>query len=189
MYERNTIRERVELRNAVIDSCERASVIWLIRLRWSMASLNSEQNWADSMLKRAWRVRPPRHCDLSRAASRFVHDSTAREPIKRERDREREREREESRPVDSLRPINTATQTARDVVQFFMTLEMRRRMQRRLRRLHGAGRTTQRGDDKLLGIIAVMCVGALTTQFRRCFIYHGISRCINIYPLAIYTGR
>jgi len=47
----------------------------------------------------------------------------------------------------------------------------------------------QCGDDKLLGIITVMCVGALTTQFRRCFIYRGISPCINIYPPAIYTGR
>lgn len=59
----------------------RASWIRLIRLRRSMASLNSGQNWADSVLKRAWRARP-RLRSLA-GASRFVRDSTAREPIKR----------------------------------------------------------------------------------------------------------
>lgn len=150
--------------------------IRLIRLRRSMASLNSAKlgrfDVKESMTRAAAVAisRGPR-CALC-AIPRRVN------PL-----------REKSSLVDSLRLINTATQTARDVVQFFMTLEMRRRMQQRLWRLHGAGCATQRGDDKLLGIIAVMCVGALTTQFRRCFIYHGISRCINIYPLAIYTGR
>lgn len=122
-----------------------------------------------------------RRCDLSRAASRFVHDSTAREPIKREE--------LQSRPFSTADKHRDANRAQRRSILHDVRNAAADVTQRRLRRLHGAGCATQRGDDKLLGIIAVMCVGALTTQFRRCFIYHGISRCINIYPLAIYTGR
>jgi len=170
----------------------RASVlprIRLIRLRRGMASLNSGRNWADSVLKRAWRARP--WFAISRGfPSRFVRDSTAREPIKRG-EREREREREGGREKTGGR-FFTADKLcdANHRARRCLILHDVRNAASASAIIRCAGcATVTRRDDKLLGIIAVMCVGALTTQFRRCFIYRGISRCINIYPPAIYTGR
>lgn len=187
LHERERVKprkSRVSIRTSVLPR------IRLIRLRRSMASLNSGQNWADSVLKRAWHGRGR---DLSRGpASRFVRDSTAREPIKSGEERR-------GAPL-SLSPFPPPR-------RFFTADKIPRRETRATRwrlildemlgnasggdyTVRGSRRATQRGDDKLLGIIAVMCVGALTTQFRRCFIYRGISRCINIYPPAIYSpGR
>lgn len=105
------------------------------------------------MLKRAWHSRGR---DLSRGpASRFVRDSTAREPITSE---------EERRGAPLFPPFPR---------RFFTTDKIPRRETCATRRrliLHGNARkcsgddytvrgfrrATQRGDDKLLGIIAVM---------------------------------